>query len=60
MPSTRSRWTRIATLAGAPVITSVTLLAFTASTGAALAGPVATTAAATSPVASAAQARNTD
>jgi hypothetical protein len=60
MHSPRSRWTRIATLAGAPVITCVTLLGFTASAGTALAGPVATTAAASSPVASAAQARNTD
>jgi len=59
MLNPRSRWTRIARLAGAPVITCVTLLAFAGNAGAALAGPVATTAA-TSPVASAARARNTD
>src|ERR1700689_48060 len=59
MLNPRSRWTRIATLAGAPVITCVTLLAFAGNAGAALAGPVATTAAG-GPVASAARARNTD
>ena len=60
MPSPRFRWTRIATLGGAPVITCVTLLAFAANAGAAVARPVATSSTASSRVATAARARNAD